>query len=142
MKKESALEIINTHKSKFEYGETLHESEFRSMFSVEVTSDSDFEQMAKSLSKQQIKQRLDSETLAELSIAGVVKDILHAQGKHLMKSGQVYRIALPSENETIASRYRSKASRAIAKAKKLTMNTPQTDFTQKGSMASVNFMMS
>lgn len=142
MKQEQALEIISKHKSRFDYGETIHEAEFRTMFGVYVTSDSDFEVMAASMSKKQIKQQLEQETLLELSAAGVVKDILHSQGKHLFKSGDVYRIALPSENETIASRYRSKASRAIAKAKKLTMNTPHLSDGQKTTSKSLNALMS
>lgn len=143
MKKEQALEIISKHKSRFDYGEIIHEAEFRAMFGVYVTSDSDFEAaMAASISKKQIKQQLEQETLLELSAAGVVRDILHSQGKHMLKSGDVYRIALPSENETIAARYRSKASRAIAKAKKLTMNTPHLSDGKKTTSKSLNALMS
>lgn len=142
MKKEQALEIISKHKSRFDYGEIIHEAEFRAMFGVYVTSDSDFESMAASMSKKQIKQQLEQETLLELSAAGVVKDILHSQGKHMLKSGDAYRIALPSENETIAARYRSKASRAVAKAKKLTMNTPHLSDGKKTTSKSLSALMS
>ncbi len=141
MKKEQALKIITANHSVFEYGETISEQSFRELFDITVTSDMEFAEITKHLSKAQIKEHISKEILAELSVSGVVKDILHAQGKHLMKSGLVYRVALPSENELIASRYRTKASRAIAKAKKLTDNTPIIPDGGKQTSTSLNYMM-
>lgn len=141
MKKEQVLEIITSNKSLFDYGEAIHEDTFRDMFKVEVLSEDQFKSLTKTLSKQQIKQQIEAEALAELSVSGVVKDILHSQGKHMSKHGQYYRIALPSENERIAQRYRSKAARAIAKAKKLTANTPHIEGEAKNTSKSLLALM-
>jgi hypothetical protein len=74
-------------------------------------------------------------------VYSVVKDILHTSGKHLYKRGGYYHVALPSENERIAAKYRSKASRAMTKAKTLTSNTPTLVDEVKSNGSTLNFMM-
>ena len=141
MKKEQAINILEKHKSKFEYGEVMNEAEFREIFNVVVTSNNEFTALAKHLTKEQIKKQISDEILLELSVSGIVKDILHSQGKHLIKQGNIYRVALPSENELIASKYRSKASRAILKARKLTENTPKLVDGTTSTAKSANYLL-
>lgn len=64
--------------------------------------------------------------LAEFKVYQSLKDQLLDRGMHLHQVGDAYRIALPSEHESIADRYRAAARRKDARALKLLRNTPAT----------------
>ncbi|AUR99494.1 coil containing protein [Vibrio phage 1.266.O._10N.286.52.F9] len=125
MKSEQIKETLLSNMDRFGYGETIHEDEFCSMFQIEKLDNVSFIQQARALSKDEIKDLLNSETLTELSISEVVKTELRKLGRHMVKSGKAYRVCLPSENEAIAARYKRKAARANNKAKCLLRNTPK-----------------
>ena len=125
MKTEEIKEILSSRLEVFGYGEIVHEDVFCKMFSVDRVCNADFMELAKGCSKDEIKELLNSETLSELAVSEIVKTELRKLGRHMVKSGKVYRVCLPSENEQIALKYKRKAARANNKAKQLISNTPK-----------------
>ncbi|MBY3789542.1 hypothetical protein HPQ32_14030 [Photobacterium carnosum] len=141
MNKSEAVEIITKNSHRFGYGEVIHEDDFRRMFNLDVTSNDAFECLTTNASKAEIKRLLENETLQELQASDFVRTHLLANGKYFCKTGCVYRIALPSENEYFAARYRTKAIKAMKKAKVLTSATPKEVAVMNGTSNSLVFMM-
>ena len=125
MKKEVATKIIQENINLFGYGEIIHQLDFIKMFDIKVTSQHAYNEQMLNMDIESVFKLKEIDDLAELSISGTVREILQDDGKQLRKSGNNYRVALPSENEYIAQRYRSKAAKAISRAKRLTDNTPK-----------------
>lgn len=125
MKTEEIKDILESKLELFGYGDLIHEDTFCKLFSIEKVGNADFIELTKGCSKDEVKDLLNSETLTELAISEVVKTELRKLGRHMVKSGKVYRVCLPSENEQIALKYKRKAARANNKAKQLISNTPK-----------------
>ena len=141
MTKENIVTIYKAAEHLFGYGCSLHEDAFRALFGITIVQPEQFAEVTQGMSKSEVKRLIDDETLAELGVADALRNHLHSLGKHISKSGAMYRVALPSENEIIAARYRSKASRALNKAKRLSSATPSEAGAQKSTSASLDFMM-
>ena len=141
MNKSEASEVIDLIPNLFEYGAKMSVDCFRDMFGVKVMDDEEFTLKTTGMHRDEIKKLLDDETLAELSAADSVRSKLLDVGRHFYKAGNFYHVALPSENEGIARNYNKKASRAIAKAKRLMRNTPATMDGHKTTTASASAMM-
>jgi hypothetical protein len=125
MKKEVATKIIQENIDLFTYGGIIHESDFIKMFDIKLTSEQFYYEQMQQQDIEAIFKLKEQDDLAELSISGLVREILQDDGKQLIKSGNHYRVALPSENEFIAQKYRSRAAKALNRAKRLTDNTPK-----------------
>lgn len=118
-------EILSSKIDSFGYGEVMHEDEFCRLFNIEKLTESEFLDKVYGATKGEVCALISSEVLSELSISEVVKTELRKLGRHMLKSGKVYRVCLPSENEAIAAKYKRKAAKANNKAKNLLINTPK-----------------
>lgn len=65
--------------------------------------------------------------LAELDATDYVRNVLLGRGMYLLRTGNDYRILLPSENAAKVESYIASATRKLNRSLKLTRNTPKTD---------------
>lgn len=70
------------------------------------------------------KKQFDDVVLVELSAIGYVRDILRKEGKHIAQNAGIYRVCLPSENESIARSWESQADDRMKRAQQLRTFTP------------------
>ena len=141
MKKQEVTGIMASNAALFKYGSMFSAEKFREMFKIDNMSNDEFIAKTRVMNKSEVHSLLSNETLKELAVVDVVKNILHENGKHIHKINGSYRIAIPSENEQIAAKYRSKANRALRRAKKLMSSTPITHHTEKTTNSSLHFLM-
>ena len=70
------------------------------------------------------KKQFDDVVLVELSAIGYVRDILRKEGKHIAQNAGIYRVCLPSENESIARSWECQADDRMKRAQQLRTFTP------------------
>jgi hypothetical protein len=119
---EAQKEVIERllNENALEYGATIPRQVFIAEFGISLASDKDLAGMPVS----EIRDRIRNEELRELSAADAVRHVLLGKGKFFYRCGDVYRVALPSENATYADRYLQHGKRKITKAQKLLSTTP------------------
>lgn len=105
----------------FDYGEQVDRVELLESLGVYLMPDSEF----KNFSPAEIRKQLDAEKLDELNATNVIRTLLLQKGKFFEKSRDVYRVALPTENEAISERIMDAAQRRITKSRLLRKNTPK-----------------
>lgn len=98
-----------------EYGSTFHGDMVREIIGVEYP-------------EYGTKKQFDDVTLLELAAIGYVRDALRKEGKHIARDGGIYRICLPSENESVARSWEMQADDRLKKAQQLRKTTPQEQY--------------
>ena len=141
MRKLDIEAILHEHIDSFIYGAAITEVDFQDMFGVDVISDESFDKIKGDLSKSSLCKIIQDEAFSILQVSDLVRDILHLEGKHFHKVGNCYRVALPSENEKYANRYRTRAAKNIKKANILTEHSPKVFDGSVDSGKSINFLM-
>ena len=104
-----------------EYGSTMTRESLLAWWSVKPVTDDELENMRPSV----IRKRLQEDSLKELAVADFVRSQLMKDGKYFYCENGAYRVALPSENASIAEKYIRQSKRKLSKASRLISTTPK-----------------
>ncbi|GAF98607.1 unnamed protein product [marine sediment metagenome] len=116
----------------FDYGQVLDREELLLLFGIRPIN----EDQAKGLTLAALKARIQKDALAELAVVDLLRGVLLRDGKFFSRSGEQYRVALPSENAHMADNYMQSATRKLRRARTLLKATPQAALEASGNVAS------
>jgi len=113
-------EILN-EKGLIYYGSHLSGDLIRHIAGIEEIKDDEL----KTMDVKTIRERINTQELAELNVTGALRMDLLERGMYLKKTGLDYRILLPSENADQVKSYLKSSDKKLKRATLLQANTPK-----------------
>ena len=103
----------------FDFGSIIPNDIITSSFELNKLTEAEYN----SMTLKHIRKRIESDTLVELNVIGMIRNILLNEGRYITKIKENYRVCLPSENYDIAEKYFNEGNRKFNKARRLLKNS-------------------